>query len=328
MRGDAARVFCRRAAEPEVLRVVTGDNPLSDNSFSFGQTDEPVSTKALEKLSNLNKDQARALGQAWQTIEVERRRSIVETMLTLAEDNVELNYDAIYKMALDDPDGQIRLYAIEGLWENYEPAIADRLIQMMKTDRDPGVRAAAASSLSRFTLNAELGKLKGDLPQRLEVELRGVISNPDESPAVRRRAVETLSYLSVPGIADIVRAAYRDDDVLMRASALQAMGRTCDPAWLDTLLSELTSDEPELRYEAARACGGLGDRRAVPGLIDLLDDDDREVRFAAIASLGEIGGKESRDAIAKRLTSDDQEMSDAAQDALADMEFGEDPLRF
>lgn len=304
------------------------DKGNGDRILGLGQSDEPMSIKALEKLSNLKREQIDALSQAWNSIETDRRRAIVEQLVSLAEDNVELNYDAIYRLALEDADGVIRARAIEGLWESYEPETANRMIQLLTTDPDPSVRAAAASSLSRFTLNAELDKLTGDLPHRLEVVLRDVISMESETVEVRRRAVEAIAYLSQPGIADIIEAAYQDEDLAMRASALHAMGRNCDSRWLETILTELESEQPELRYEAARASGELENEQAVPYLQNMLDDDDREVRLAAIAALGEIGGKEARDAIAKRLESDDPEMAEAAEEAMAELEFGKDPLGF
>ena len=303
------------------------DNRLREEMADLARSDRPVSMQALRKLSNLSREQTRALRAAWPSLEVERRRAIVRSMVTLAEDNVELNFDAVYKAALDDVDLVVRAEAIEGLWENYDIDTANKLLQMLKGDPEPEVRATAAASLSRFTLEAELGKLRGDLPSRLEASLLQVISNRAEPVTVRRRAVEAIGYLSQPEVPGIIEAAYQDDDLAMRAGAIRAMGYHCDPRWLGALLEELHSPEPELRYEAAQSCGHLEDRRAVPDLIPLLQDRDREVRLAAMAALGEIGGREARRAIVHYLDSEDEEVAEAASDALQMLEFNEDPLQ-
>ena len=303
------------------------DKRQYEQMADLANRDKPVSMQALRKLSNLSREQAKALRAAWPGLEVERRRAIIRGMVTLAEDNIELNFDAVYKTALDDTDGEVRVAAIEGLWENYDPDTGGKLLQLLMADPEPAVRAAAASSLARFALEAELCKLRGDLPGRIEAGLLQAISTPGEPPSVRRRVVEAIGYLSHPRVPGIIEAAYHEADLEMQAGAIRAMGYHCDPRWLDLLLEELNSPEPELRFEAARSIGHLEDERAVGPLQKLLEDRDREVRLAAVAALGEIGGAEAKAALKRVLEGEDEEMAEAAEEALQELEFGEDPLR-
>jgi len=112
----------------------------------------------------------------------------------------------------------------------------------------------------------------------------------------------------------------------MRISAVFAMGRSVDKVWSDAVLKELSSTNPAMRYEAARACGELEVNDAVPALVQLIADPDREVQAAAIAALGQIGGPRARRALERCLRSADEVVSMAAEDALGDLELGQQPL--
>ena len=56
-------------------------------------------------------------------------------------------------------------------------------------------------------------------------------------------------------------------------------------------------------------------------------DPDREVQLAAIHALGEIGGTGRKVALKAMLYEGDDELREAVQEAMAEIEFNEDPLR-
>ena len=58
-----------------------------------------------------------------------------------------------------------------------------------------------------------------------------------------------------------------------------------------------------------------------------LDPDD-EVKQAAITSLGEIGGSQAKAALLLLLESESEATRESASDALAALDFEEDPLAF
>ena len=216
----------------------------------------------------------------------------------------------------------MRAFAIEGLWEDEDPALVKPLVGFLRSDPDATVRAAAADSLGRFMLLAEYGRV----PQSPHADLiydalLATIHGTAEAIGVRRRAVEALAYSSRERVRDVIAAAYADDDADMRASAVAAMGRSADAYWRKTVANELDSHDPRMRFEAARAIGELEYRAAVPRLIELLDDPDREVQMATITALGQIGNRAAMDALTRTAASDDEVLRELANDALQEVRF-------
>ncbi len=303
---------------------------MSNNKFddALGElTRAPRPTRAsLQGLSDLTKTQVARFSAVWANLPQERRLWVARTLEELAEDNFELDFEAVFKAILGDPDAAVRCTAVEGLWESEDPAVAEALLAMLAGDPAAEVRAAAASALGQFALLAEMGALKADLADRVRAGLLQTIRS-DEPLEVRRRAVEAVGFLSGDEeVKRIIADAYAHVQPAMRTSAIFAMGRNCDPRWLPDLLRELESEDAEMRFEAARACGELEDQRAVPRLLRLLVDPDLEVRLATIQSLGEIGGEQAVEALGYLAESDDPTMAEAAEAALAEAAFAESPL--
>lgn len=282
----------------------------------------------LQRLSDLPPDEAQQLKQVWPNIDVKRRRRMVASLVELAEDNLEFDFTAAMCAILTDPDPEVRREAIEGLWESMTYDIADTLVDVLQKDPSPEVRAAAASSLARFTYLTEVGKTDKATGAKVRDALLATYQDEAEPTEVRRRALEALAYLCDDQVSNLIAEAYQSEDEKMRASALFAMGRNCHPRWLDTIINAMKSPNPEVRFEAARAAGELEDERAVPHLETLISDPDKEVRNAAIASLGQIGGKQAKRVLKACLRSPDPEIREAAQEALEQAQFFEEPLHF
>ncbi len=288
-----------------------------------------LSVGGLQGLSDLDRSSIEAFQRAWPSIDVERRRKIMQTLVELAEENVELNFNAIFKACFNDKDAKVRETAVGGLWEDTEPKTADLLIHVLETDPDSTVRAEAASSLAHFAYMYEVGELDKDTGSRVKTSLLAVIKNGNEDLDVRRRAVEAVSYISDEVVTSLLIWAYNSTDVKMRVSAVRGMGRNCDPRWLPNIFQEIKSQDPELRYEAAQACGEIEDKRCVPKLVPLLTDEDLEVRLAAVTALGHIGGRSARKALVSILENgEDEAMQEAAREALDEVDFYGDPLGF
>src|SRR3989304_1330075 len=77
---------------------------------------ERLSVAGLQQLASLEREEAAALRGAWPDIEAERRRQVVHLLVDLAEDNVDLNFDALFFAALEDEDAEARADAVRGLW--------------------------------------------------------------------------------------------------------------------------------------------------------------------------------------------------------------------
>jgi HEAT repeat protein len=288
----------------------------------------PILASRLGDLSSLSAEQASAFTAVWPQIQIGRRRQLLRRLLDLAEDNVELDFDPVFMVALKDEDAEIRALAVQGLWEHEDRDVIAPLIEIMRYDPSATVRAEAAKSLGSFALRAEFRRLHPNDSRRVEEALKAVIDNPSESPEVRGRALESAGAFSNSWIHHSIENAYRSSDWRLRVSAVHAMGRNCDPNWLSILAEELASDVPEMRFEAANACASCCDESAVPHLKPLLEDEDQEVQEAAIAALGEIGGDEAKRALKEIDDHPEPRVREAVAVALETIEFNEDPLGF
>lgn len=282
----------------------------------------------LVRLSRMTPEQREAFGAVWPTLARDRRRQVMRRLVELAEDNVELNFDCIFLIGLEDEDAQVRVEAVRGLWEYNSPDLIAPLLRLLRQDSDARVRAEAALALGRFVLMYEYGNLRQRYFREVEVVLQQVLADQTEVDEVRARALEAIGAHDSPWVRQAIREAYESGVHRLKVGAIHAMGRSCEGRWLPLLLRELSSDDPELRYEAALACGALEDERAVPHLARMLSDPDGEVKEAAIAALGEIGGEEAKALLLGLSRDPSPSVREAALAALAQIDFGEDPLSF
>ena len=303
---------------------------LEDYLQELADPKKPLVVSKLVAISALGPQESALLLDAWSKIELDRRRRVVQVLVDLTEDSVELNFDAVFLMALADEDSEVRRAAVKGLWEHEGRDLVDPLLGLLEHESDAGVRAEAALALGRFVLQAEFDALRAADAERVEDALRRTFEDSAEVSEVRARALESIGVRSVPWVRDLIQEAFESGDRRLTLSAVHAMGRSCDAAWLPTLITELESDDDEMRFEAAGALGAIADEAATPHLLPLLHDDDQEAQEAAIGALGEIGGPEAKEALEELL----QEAGDRADDrvreavlsAVAETDFAEDPL--
>jgi len=286
----------------------------------------PLARAVITFLSGAGRAEVGRFADCWGRLSPERRRELITTMVEMAEADFEMDFNAIFRWALQSEDPVVREQAIEGLWEDEQPNLIDPLIRMMREDPEVAVRARAAMSLARFALLAELGDIPENRAARLREGLLAVIEDRSEAKEVRRRAIESVAYLSDAPVREIIDEAYADPDEQMRISAVFAMGRTADPYWAEPIIKELRSPNPAMRHEAARAAGEIALRPALGEVIALLNDPDAEVRQMAIWALGQIGGAQARRALKACEASPDEAMREAAEDALSELDFASAPL--
>lgn len=264
----------------------------------------------------------------WLKVPVARRREVATRLVEMAEDNAELIFYPLFRVLLKDDDAEVRESAIEGLWEDDATSHIATFTRMMEQDPSEDVQAAAAAALGKYALLAECGKLRDVYNQTLSKSLLAVVNTPSKPLVVRRRALESVSAFSQPGVEDAIKAAYVSGDHDYKMSALFAMGRYCDTAFMPILTVELSSPDSETRYEAASALGEMGEEAAVSHLVELMDDADTDVQMAAIRSLGEIGGEQAKKVLQKCLASTNEAIAEMAEDALAELNGGDNPLDF
>jgi HEAT repeat protein len=279
----------------------------------------------VARLSGLHREDIEELTRQWVSLRDDRRREIVQTASEIVEEDVEADFDDLFKVGLGDKDSGVRLASIQGLWEYTGRDLIRRLITLLREDEDPGIRSASALALGRYIVLGEFDELPPEYVKKAEDALR---QSHEEDPEVevRARALESLGASSQPYVTELITRSHESGNYRLRLSAIHAMGRNCDERWMPTLLQEMSDEEPEVRYEAVGAVGQVADDSAINAIAELIEDEDREVQLAAIEALGHIGGRRVKQHLRLVLKSGDESLRDAAQQALDEADFEEDPL--
>lgn len=277
---------------------------------------QPLKLSTLYTLSGLGREQLLSVQVVFDRLSYERRRGMLRALVELTETAIEVDFTALFRGCLNDEDADVRLLAIEGLWESEDVWLVGGLVHLLKIDPHPAVRAAAAASLGRFVLLGELGDIEAAVAARAEQALLEAYFTSEEPLEVRRRALEAVAYSSEVGVGDLIEEAYYQGEEEMRLGALFAMGRSADQRWGSIVIEELENPSPTVRYEAALACGELELRDAVALLSHLIDDADSEVWNAVVDALGKIGGAEARQILQSCCRSENEALQAAAEEAL------------
>ena len=287
---------------------------------------DDLSRSDLLELSNLHGELLALWADAWPSFSPAQRQGIVSRLVEIAEVDFEVDFGEVFKVGMADEDPQVRASSIEGLWEIDDVTLIRPLVRALSEDRSEMVREAAAMSLSRFALCAEMGQLQPRLATMVWEVLWKAVHDEGEDLHVRRRALESLAYFDRPGVQEAIGWAYGHEDSSMRVSAVFAMGRSADDEWSGAVLDELSSMDPEMRYEAARACGELQIAGAVARLSHMTADTDAEVKLATVWALGQIGGPESRRVLEICAEMGDEALRDAARAALDELEYMDEDI--
>ncbi len=301
--------------DPELIQALTSlnaENRSAADVLKFSDIDRPTAFGVMPAIRSLSTD---------------ARRFLAQQMVEQSEANVELNFSRVLRNLLNDPDAEVRVFAVQGLWEDESVLFADQLLDLLVLEDEPAVREAIVVSLGRFAYLAALGKMGDEQSLRIRDTLMDIyLSN--EQVAVRRRALESVAYFSDDDdVESAIAAAF--DSIMhdLRISAIFSMGRNSSDRWLSTVLGEMQDDDAEVRFEAARASGEIGDEQAVTQLLDLTDDEDAEVQMAAIGALGQIGGKVAVGALRRLLRQNDPVLSEAVEEALSQAMITDNPMR-
>lgn len=289
----------------------------------LGDTSKPLQRRDLRKLNDIGREAQDEFRAVWDRIPPERRREIATALAALAEENVEFDFRDVFGVLADDSEADVRLAAVDGLWEDDRLSTLRQLYPMLERDSDEDVRAAAALAVGRFAQRASIGELSERVAGEVRAALHATASNLDVPDNVRRRAIEGLGYFAGEDTTALIGQAYTSGKGPLKESALVAMGHTLDSRWLPVLDVELRSAEAAVRYEAARASGEYGSEAMslLPQLVPLAEGDDLEVAQAAIWALGQIGGESARRSL-KRLTgSDNPTIKQAADEALGELQI-------
>ena len=283
--------------------------------------DQLLPIDELSALSDLDTRQLDRFSSCWQSLSPLRRRTLLATLGQQADEHVELLFDSINCLGLDDPDPTIRKIAIGNLWESTDPSLPAAFLTALNEDSSIIVRAAAADTLGRFVLLTELeGGSLTESDQIVDDLLRTI--RDGASSELHRACVKSLGFSSREEAQAIIADAYNSGDEDLLQSALIAMGRSANPVWRPEILQELLHPSPLIRAEAARAAGELELHDAAQSLVELLEDVSDEVIHIAIWSLGQLGDDVARTALLNiQASAPDPETVKKADEALEHLAF-------
>ena len=256
------------------------------------------------------------------------QRRILIQMAEMAEDNIDLNFDAAYKLSLKEEDGSVRAAALRGLLEYEGTDLIAVLAEMLREDPDIEVRGEAAIALGRYALEAELGHMDDKYRDVIAEVLIESAEDNDEDEGVRAKSIEALGALSGEETDNLIESIYAEDSLTLKIGAVDAMGRSCNEAWLPIVIKEMEHRAPIMRHAAAFAAGEIEDDEAVGPLQRMaIQDPDREVRLSAIRALGEIGGPRATVALKTVLYEGNDDDREVILEVQQEMSFRDDPLR-
>lgn len=287
---------------------------LSDETLPF-----PIDEVA--ELSDMDAERTKQLSNVWDRLPTDRRRTLIHEIGTLADLRIELTFEQVNRLALSDPDSEVRAIAIHNLWECENPDLVPHFLETLLQDPTSQVRAAAAKALGLFVWLGEIDRLSVDLLHQI-VEALLETTKEDHENDVRRRSLESLGFSSHKNVPPLIDQAYQSGDEAYIQSALYAMGRSASDQWQSYVMVELNNPSPAIRKEAAKAAGELELQEATESLIELLDDVSFQVRDSAIWALGQLGGEEAADALLLLLdNADDEELVETLEEALDHLAF-------
>ena len=272
----------------------------------------------LRALSDCPDDVVAGFVELWPRLNPPRRRELLATLTALSEEDATLDFHRVCLSALLDPDAATRILAVRGLWEQQRSDYLRLLLDRLRHDDAPLVRAAVAEVLGRFVVSMEFGLLDEDDSALLSGDLREVAEDVTDPDDVRARALEALGAFSEEWVSELIADFYQSGSDRLRLGAVRAMGRNARDEWLPLILEGFDEEDPELRAASATAAGYLLLDDAVdPLLLLAIDDTEEEVQLAAVAALGEIASDFAIRVLRRLAREGLPHVVEAAQAALA-----------
>lgn len=293
-------------------------------------TEHPFPTKWLYHFSDLEPKDQRVLEAAWMSIPLRRRQTLLQDLVSFAEQDPVLMYEKVARVALEDSDPEVQCLAVDLLFEAEDKKLIPVFLKILRDpERDESVRAAVANALGPFVCLGEYGKLHPTVLKEIEDSLLDAFQN-EKSNLIRRRALESLGYSSREEVPQLLRKAAVIDDEQWLESALFAMGRLADEEWADTVLDNLDHENIAVRIQAVHAAGELMLKNARSYLLRSFEEISDETLFQeTVWALAKIGGEGvERKLNALLESSQDEDEAAFLEDALELLNFteGESPM--
>ena len=255
---------------------------------------------------------------------------------------VELGYQDAIRQALDRDNCEIKILALQSLFEADEDRAIAFVGDVLKGGAAdcPALKSAAVSLLGshggaravpilidiarnqpdvrlRLTAIKRLGEQNGDA---VADELARLY-DADRMPEIRAQILRALSEMRSPRAeAKLIEVATSGDDLSLRQTAIRRLGERDSPTTLDTLIRIYDAERSmEIRGQILRALAERDDPRAHAKLLDVARRGETpELRVFAIRRLGERGSTALADLIGLYSTETNDEIKQGLLRALSE----------
>ena len=163
---------------------------------SLLDTDRPLPARFLYRFSDLEPADLDKLAVVWPQLPLWRRQGLIEDIEELSNNDTLLDYVAFSRFALKDEDPKVRRSAVNTLWDYEQTDIIPTFLDLLATDSDAGVQAAAVHGLARYVYAGEIEEIPQARLKQIEEALLAALNNPDTPSQVQRAALESLGYSS------------------------------------------------------------------------------------------------------------------------------------
>jgi len=282
----------------------------------------------LQHFSDIGPLELKTVQDVWSRVKLDRKLSLLEGLLSMAESDTLVNFDDFARSILKDPEAAVRVQAIRLLDECEDVKLVPTFIELLKNDLDVNVRAESANALNLFVDLGELEEISEEVYGEVQAALLEAAKSEEET-RVRRRALESLGWSSHPEVIGLIESAF-EGNTDWRLSALVAMGRSADDRWEDRVLRSMLDDNEKIRKAAVQSAGMLAFKSARLPLLRMLESEESdEVMSAAIWSLSQIGGEDVQIILEKLIDeTEDEDLIEFLEEALDNLAFTEDLDRF
>ena len=287
--------------------------------------DHQFPPKLLYQFADLSDSEQKKLADCWSNVPLQRRQTFLQDLVSLAENDTVLMYEAVARIALDDEDADVCVSAIDLLFDSEDRHLIPVYLRLLAdSTRSEVVRASVANALGPYVYLGELEKIRPEDKHKIEETLLRAYFE-DESDLVKRRALEALGYSSREEIPALLRKAAAMSDDLWLESAMFAMGRSADEKWEGSVLENLEHENLAVRIQAVHAAGELALKKARRNLLRAIDMvDEVELRHEIIWALAQIGGEGvERKLDALLATAEEDEESTFLEEAIELLNFNE-----
>ena len=268
--------------------VIEGALGLLDSEDTF------LRNQAVELLRALGKKTIPYLDRAFCDGEPDRRKFVIDIVSRLAD----AASDELYHRALEDPDLNVVITAIESLGSTRQVQFRQQIERMITPGAHPMLLGSCLEALAQIgdsnSLDVVRRSFEGTdrVPGYLRpsyLKLVGTKGSPGQLSEIEFFA--TVSALDAAVLNALTSLRNRFPDVAIPTSLARP------------LQDMALRNPPQLAYQAVRLLSGLSDDSDVFNfLLSRLDDTDKVIRIGAIQAMREAGGQPAETALRSRLS--------------------------